>query len=158
MKVYRYPSSSPFDAVLVDEKTIPENIKNDKISFDISLDKYAERKSGIQVEFSLDDYSSLQTQILKAFQDELGKLKKECEELKLKNAALTKIIPISNNVIRSAQIHKYEKEDIDYMSHCFRSISMTNPELIPKHIEGDTNLKSIYRKLEKISQEPWTMR
>lgn len=158
MKVYRYPSTTPFDKVLVDEKDIAENFKNNTIDFDISLDKFAERKSGVRVEFDLKDYASLQIEIIQSFQKEIDRLNEECLKLSKKNENLIKIIPISIRIMEKAYSSNFEKDDVEYMKYSFESNSRINPDLVVTHLETEEDLKKAYAKLEKISESPWEMK
>lgn len=158
MKVYRYPSTSPFDKVLVDEKDLAENIKDDFIDFDISLDKYAERKSGVRVKFDLKDYAALQIEIIQSFEKEIARLNEECLKLSKRNEELVKIIPISIRIMEKAYRSNFSKEDVDYMKHCFESNSRANPQLMVTHLDRESDLKEAYRILERISQSPWEMK
>lgn len=157
MKVYRYPSSSPSDTVLVDEKPITENIKNDLISFDISLDKTAERKSGVKVKFDLVDYEALQVEMIKAFKKEIDRLQTECLKMKSTNLELLEVIPIAIKTIINAKKQNMISEDIDYISHLLSSLSRTNPDLIIKHLLDEKDAAKAMSKLEKISYYPWEM-
>lgn len=157
MKVYRFPVTRPDEYKLIGEKSLKESLKNDSIDFNISLNKKAERQSAISIDFDMQDYEHLQTQILSFFKRKLNSKDEEIADLKKKVENLNKMFSILRATIMKTPDENISKEWLDTLTHLLERTAYENSDLVAKNITDETSLKETMSILVRINNSPWTM-
>lgn len=157
MKVYRFPVTRPEDYKLIGEKNLKESLKNDSINFNISVNKKAERQSAISIDFDMEDYENLQTQILSFFKRKLNTKDEEIVELKREVKNLNRMFGILRSTIMKTKNESINKEWLDTLTYLIKSTAYENSDLVTKHISEETPLEETMDTLVRINNSPWTM-
>lgn len=151
MKIYRYPISNPGDIKLVGEKDPNKEFKHDSIEFNISTNKNAEKQSGVNVKFDLDDYEFFQKEIIKVFKSKLSYAENEIENKKIEISNLITIIKLIKNTISKIPEHQFRRDIIDDVLHLYSATAYYNSAKIVDLINHETSYIEAYRCLTEIS-------